>query len=220
MLSFAKGSIKRIKKKAQKPQNKIIAHTEMVNLVTVSRLEEGKGIDRAIRVHKRLNDEGITFYWYIVGNGTILEKLQQRVRVSGLEDKFIFLGLQINPYPYIKAADIFVLPSYSEGAPVVLAEALSLRRPIVSTNVGNASEQIHSGINGLVVDNSDEALYQGLKSLILNKQLRTKFSKELKKFSYDNKSIVKKLMGLFQIHNHRKQSFSKLPLSKQKYFRD
>ena len=213
-------NIERIKKRARKPQNAIDSSQGIINVVTVSRLEGGKGIDRAIRVHKRLNDEGINFRWFVVGTGTVLEKLQQQVNASELQEKFIFLGLQLNPYPYIKAGDIFVLPSLSEAAPLVLTEALSLKRPTVSTNVGNASEQIHSGVNGLVVDNSDEALYQGLKSLILNKQLRTKFSKELRKFTYDNKSIIKKLMGLFQIHKHRKQASSKFHLTKQRILKD
>ena len=198
-------NIKKIRKKATKPQGAIVSTPGIVNVVTVSRLSPEKGIDRAIQVHKRLNDEGINFRWFVVGSGPISEELQQQVNVAGLQGKFIFLGLQMNPYPYMKAADIFVLPSRSEAAPIVLTEALSLMRPIVSTNVGDASQQISSGVNGLVVDDSDEALYQGLKSLILDQRLRTKFSKKLKKFTYDNKGIVKKLMRLFQIHHHEKQ---------------
>jgi glycosyltransferase involved in cell wall biosynthesis len=169
----------------------------LITVVTVGRLTYPKALDRAIKVHNRLNKEHIRFRWLVVGEGEERPHLTALIKKYHLKKKFILLGAYSNPFPYVKKADIFALPSYYEGRSVAIEEAKSLRRPILMTNVSGAHEQIISGVNGLIVDNTEDAIYKGLKKLIKSKKLRKKFSKSLKNFTYDNSAIYKNIEELF-----------------------
>ena len=167
------------------------------NVVSVARLCHEKAFDRAIRVHERLEKEGIHFRWYIVGEGLCRRKLEQQIKACGLEGKFVLLGQKMNPYPYILQADVFAMPSLVEGWCLAVTEAKVLARPILFTDVAGAREQIESEFNGLIVENSEEGIYTGLKRLLLDKSLRNKFSDALKGFEYDNASIYRDIEHLF-----------------------
>jgi glycosyltransferase involved in cell wall biosynthesis len=165
-------------------------------VVTVCRIAGEKGIERSISVHKRLESEGIHFRWYIVGSGPdeYMARLKDQAKSAGLEDRFIFLGHRLNPYPYIKAADVFVLASFYEGCCIVISESEILGRPTLATDTGGVREQIDSGKNGLIVDNTEEAIYEGLKKLLQDASLREQFSENLEAFTYDNTSICRKVL--------------------------
>jgi glycosyltransferase involved in cell wall biosynthesis len=186
--------IHRIQTLAKEPQNDIVPSPYIINVLTVARFGVDKGIDRAIRVHKRLTDEGINFRWYLIGDGSLRPSFETQVSLAGLSGKFLFLGKHDNPYPYMKAADIFVFPSYNEAAPLVVTESLSVGCPVISTNVGSVSEQIQSGKTGLVVENTDDALYKGLKTILLDPRLRQSYRKAASKSTYNNRFIIKQLM--------------------------
>jgi glycosyltransferase involved in cell wall biosynthesis len=161
--------------------------------VSVGRLAPEKALDRAIRVHSRLDKEGFFFRWYIVGEGSERPKLEQQIRQLGLEGKFILLGSKLNPYPYMAQADMFALPSHFEGFSIVINEAKLLARPILLTEVSGAGEQIESEKNGLIVANNEDAIYHGLKRLLQDKALRKRFSEALQGFEYDNESIYRQV---------------------------
>lgn len=188
---------KRIKPLSQAPQRDIPSSSQQLNVLSVGRLTWEKGFDRAIRVHKRLNDEGFNFRWYIVGEGDLWSSLGNQVRAAGLQGKFILLGLRVNPYPYMKASDLFVLSSYTETGPLVTLESLSAGCPVLSTRVGESATQINSGVNGIVVDNSEQALYDGLKMWLKSSDVRQTYRTAANKFVYDNSGIIKDLMKLF-----------------------
>jgi glycosyltransferase involved in cell wall biosynthesis len=188
---------KHIKQDSRSLQTDIVSSPDRINIITVARLTNEKGIDRAIRVHKRLKNEGFDFRWYIIGDGDRRNKLETEALNAGLKGKFIFLGMKDNPYPYMKAADFLVMPSYSEAGPLVTTEALCLGCPPVATKVGSVSQQIKSGINGLVVDNSDQALYEGIKMLLKNKAQLETIKSGAARFEYDNTNSVHELMNMF-----------------------
>jgi glycosyltransferase involved in cell wall biosynthesis len=174
----------------------------LLTMVSVCRLAKPKALERTIRVHKRLDDEGIHFRWYIIGDGDLKSDLEKLIRECHLEGKCILLGSRLNPYPYMQKADLFALLSYVEGFPLALIEAKILSRPIIATNFSGAKDLIHSGRDGLIVDNNEEAIYQGLKRLILSRELRHHFSNTLKGFEYDNSPSLEKIEKLiFSLHN-------------------
>jgi glycosyltransferase involved in cell wall biosynthesis len=166
--------------------------------VTVCRLDPCKGLDRAIRIHKRLDDEGISFRWYVVGGGPEKERLKELIQENHLDNKFILLGTKINPYPYFKKADLVAMLSYHEGFCIAVTEAKILERPIIITKFSAANEQIESGKNGLIVENDEEAIYEGMKKLIQDPFLRSEFSHNLQGFTYDNSQSYKIMEELFQ----------------------
>ena len=130
--------------------------------ITVARLVKQKGIDRFIRVHKRLIDDGLKHKVYIIGDGEERKSLQKLVKTLNVQKTFIFLGKKENPYPYIKLADYFVLLSYYEGYGMVLEEAKVLNKPIIITKTA-AIEAVEDYEKKLIIENDEEEIYKELK---------------------------------------------------------
>ena len=137
------------------------------HIVTVGRVDNStKRMDGIVRMCARLKSEGITqFQWHIVGNGPDLLGNQQLANELRVAELVCFEGEQINPFPYIKNADLFALYSAYEGFPMVIGEAQALKTFILTTNYAAAKEQIAPG-QGIIAEN-DEEFYQELKRLIL-----------------------------------------------------
>lgn len=128
------------------------------NIVTAARLENAhKAIDRAVMTMARLKKmTAVPIKWYVFGEGSDREGIEQLVRENGLEDSFLLMGARSNVYPYIKRADLFVLSSRYEGKPMCVTEAQILGCVPVVTEYGSAREQIQSGVDGIVCANSDD----------------------------------------------------------------
>ena len=88
-----------------------------------------------------------------------------------------FMGQQANPYKYIKNADMYVCTSFSEGFSMVMMETIILATPMLTTNVSGASEMLDSGKYGLIVENSEEGLYQGMKHILDDPELYHHYQK-------------------------------------------
>lgn len=136
------------------------------NILSVGRLVEQKGYERAIDVFNKLKQEGYDFRWSIIGEGILREKLEEKIKSLGLENDIKLLGIKENPYPYIKQCDLFFLPSLYEGFPTVTIEAKILEKPVLATEVSGIKEQIISKRNGLIVKNDNEHIYKELKDIL------------------------------------------------------
>lgn len=148
---------------------------------TVGRLVNVKGYDRLLEVHKKLMDEGIRHRIWIVGEGVERTKLQDYIRKNKLDKSVKLVGFSSNPYKYIKNADIFVSSSRVEGLSSVVLEATILGKVIVSTDCPGTKDILGSDNEcALVVENSTEGLYKGLKEVLTNKDLRKKYQKNIK----------------------------------------
>ncbi|MBM7604644.1 glycosyltransferase involved in cell wall biosynthesis [Metabacillus crassostreae] len=167
-----------------------------LRLLTVGRLTSEKGQDIAIRVLARLINEGFKVKWYCVGEGSSRGEYEKLIENYGLRDKFILLGKTQNPYPFIQQCNIYVQPSRHEGYCITLAEARCLVRPIVTTDFAGAREQIKNGETGLIVGVDEDEIYQGIKSLLINKDLRKKFKNNLENLQIDNRREIIKLSSL------------------------
>ena len=140
--------------------------------ITVCRIENvHKGIDRAVLTAKYLRDKGLDFAWYIIGDGNNMWRNQEQIERYGLQDRIKMIGARLNPYPFIKSADLFVLPSRFEGKPMVITETMMLKVPAVVTEYASAGEQIRDGIDGLVVPNRDDALFAPLEKCLMNPEI-------------------------------------------------
>ena len=96
-----------------------------------------------------------------------------------MENHVIILGKRSNPYPYIKACDIYVQPSRYEGKSVTVREAQMLCKPIVVTNYPTASSQIRDGVDGVIVPMDNEGCAQGIARVILDAPLRQRLTAHL-----------------------------------------
>ena len=117
-----------------------------------------------------------------------------------MEDYFKLMGYTDNPYECINGADMFILPSIFEPFGIVIVEAMTLGVSVLATSNSATGELIKSGYNGLIVDNSNEGLYEGLKKVITDRSLIDKFKDNLIKYDYDkeNDKILKQLYKLFR----------------------
>lgn len=138
-----------------------------LTLVTVGRLVPQKGYDIAAKAAWLLKERGVEFHWYIVGDGDRASIEADIVRY-GIGDCFTLLGAKANPYPYMKAADIYVQTSKFEGYCLTLAEARMLNVPCVTTAFDVVYDQMINGENGLVVDMNAQAVADGIERLMNN----------------------------------------------------
>ena len=134
--------------------------------------------------------------WYIIGYGGDEALIRQKIKEAGMEEHVILLGKRSNPYPYIKACDIYVQPSRYEGKSVTVREAQMLCKPVVVTNYPTAPSQIRSGIDGVIVPMDNEDCAHGLAEVICDKPLQERIIAHLKTHDYGNESEVEKIYTL------------------------
>lgn len=158
-----------------------------------------KGFLRLLRVHKKLIDENIPHELWFLGTGNEEEKMKDFVAKNNLENSVSFFGFQTNPYPYLLHSDIFVSSSVAEGFSLVVAEALTLQKPIVSTRCTGPTEILANGKYGVLVENSEEGLYQGIHSLLTDKAffLEAKEKAILGSEQFNPKKTIQQIETLF-----------------------
>lgn len=167
-----------------------------INFVTVSRLVYQKGIDRLIKVHKKLIESGYRHNLYVIGNGPEKEKLERLIKENNVEKTFHLLGQKENPYPYIRKANYFCLLSRFEGYGMVLEEAKILEKKIIITDTA-AREAVEGYSNKIILENTEEGIYNGLLDVLENNKQEGKTREnEEKKEQYDNSSIIEEVKEL------------------------
>lgn len=153
-----------------------------VTIVTVGRLSKEKGQNLIPRTVRILTDTGNSVKWYLVGEGELRGEIERNIEEEQVQERLILLGSKNNPYPYIKACDIYVQTSLVEGWGLTVSEAKVLKKPIVTTDAGVMSEQIQTGVNGIIVSEwTAEALAAAISQLIDHPELREKFVKQLQR---------------------------------------
>jgi glycosyltransferase involved in cell wall biosynthesis len=170
-----------------------------INICTVGRLAQIKGQGMVPKTVRLLLDAGYQIHWYLVGDGNFREQIMEECRTYHVEDHVYLLGTKENPYPYMKACDIYVQPSYSEGYCTTTVEAKILCKPVVTTPAPGMNEQFVSGENGLIVDAmTPEALFEGIRTLIDHPELRDKFVENLKGEVCNNSGELEKLYAFIE----------------------
>ena len=115
-----------------------------------------------------------------------------------MEENVIILGKKENPYPYIKACDIYVQPSRYEGKSVAVREAQILGKPIIITNYPSSSSQIKNGYDGIVVPLENSACAERIKEVIENKELRERLYRNIMGEDYVGKKEINKFYRLLE----------------------
>jgi glycosyltransferase involved in cell wall biosynthesis len=180
--------------------DKEIERKSQFSIVTVGRLaNNAKGFDRLLEVCKRLNEEKIEYTLTIIGDGLDREKLQNFICENNLNNVYM-AGMQENPYKFMKHADLLVCSSYYEGYNLTVAESLIIGTPVLSTNCTGPCEILDNGEYGMIVENSAEGLYQGIKKIITDKELYNHYkgkAKERRPF-FDEEKIINEVENLFK----------------------
>lgn len=157
-----------------------------INLVTVSRFGKEKSVDRALEAIAGLGGLKDRIHYYIVGDGVQKPKLLEILEREQLQGCVTLCGQLDKPYGYMQAADLLLIPSRSEAAPLVIGEAACLGTPILSTKTSSALEMIEEPGYGWVCDNSVSAMTDMLTLLVCNPDMLDEMSQRLKRHSFQN----------------------------------
>lgn len=142
-----------------------------IRILTVGRLSLEKGQDLAIKVLSTLKKEGLNVRWYCVGEGKARTEYEQLIKTYRVEQDFILLGANPNPYNFMNQCDIYIQPSRHEGFCITLAEARCFNKPIICTKFTGAKEQIKNKETGIIVSFDEDHLYLAIKNFIEDKIL-------------------------------------------------
>ncbi|WP_336716794.1 glycosyltransferase [Chryseobacterium mucoviscidosis] len=166
--------------------------------ISVGTVFPQKGFDRLLKVHKKLLNEGFQHKVLIVGDGYDFENIKKLKSELGIDETATMLGFTDNPYPYFKNADFYILSSRYEGFPTVLFEAITLKKKIISTEVSGANEMLNDGELGLIVENSEEGIYNGMKKALSEPEFFNKYPERLMNYEmpFNLKNSVSKIVSI------------------------
>lgn len=168
----------RIASLAKKPlpdNSAFVKSSACYKLLTVGRLNYQKAYDIAIDALAILRKRNIDADWFVLGEGSLQKELTRQIAKKGLSDHFFLLGSTNNPYPYYRAATIYVHATRFEGKSIAIEEAQLLSKAIVASDCTGNREQIQSGTNGILVTLTPEAVANGIETLLANPFLIQKY---------------------------------------------
>ena len=149
---------------------------------------------------KKMVDDGLDVKWFIIGYGS--EEIERTVRENaekeGVVDKVVILGKKENPYPYIKACDIYVQPSRYEGKSITVREAQILYKPVIITNYPTAKSQVMDGVDGVIVPMEVDECASEMADFISNVEKRNGIIHYLETHDYGNEQEVNKIYDLLR----------------------
>ena len=134
----------------------------------------------------------------IIGYGGDEGLIQNKIEEFGVQKNVILLGKKENPYPYIKACDIYVQPSRYEGKAVAVREAQILNKPVVITDFETSKSQLTDGFDGVIVPMDNEGCAEGICNLIKDKELQQRLIENTKITDYTNKQELEKIYALLE----------------------
>ena len=170
------------KQEARSKNSNLGTQNSEPTFVSVGTVFPQKGFDRLLKVHKRLLDEGFHHKILILGDGYDFENIKDLQKALGVTETSTLFGFTDNPYPQIKNADFYILSSRYEGFPTVLFEAITLKKNIIATDVSGVREMMDDGKLGLIVENSDEGIYLGMKKALENPESFDQYAEILKNY--------------------------------------
>lgn len=171
-------------------ESPVVLPSGRLNVLTVARFGKEKGVLRAIQAIEMLGPEINKLSYYLIGEGVEFNDAKALVSELGLSDVVHLLGAKDNPYGYMRAADLLLIPSYSEAASLVIGEAACLGTPVLSTRTSSAEEMISDTGFGWVCENSVEGIRDGLRALIYDPQLLAERTEYLSARTFDNERAL------------------------------
>ena len=170
-----------------------ISDDKSIKLLSVGRFVPAKNFDNVPAICSLLIDKGFNVKWYLIGYGGDEELIRNRIREYHMENRVIVLGKKDNPYPYMKACDLYIQPSRYEGKCVSVREAQMLCKPVVITNYPTSSSQLDDGIDGVIVPMDNEGCAEGISTVLKDQELLNKLQKNCSERDYSNEEEVKKI---------------------------
>ena len=178
-------------------------HDEMMlgkcsTLLSVGRFCDAKNFDNVPDICRRLVADGLDVKWYLIGYGGDEPLIRQRIAEAGMQDRVIILGKKENPYPYIRACDLYVQPSRYEGKAVTVREAQLLGKPVVITDYATSASQLEDGVDGVIVPMDNAGCAAGIAALLRDPERMRQLSENCAKRDYTNCAEIEKIYALME----------------------
>lgn len=167
-------------------------------LLSIGRFSDAKNFDNIPDICKRLLKTGLPVKWYLIGYGSGEALIRQKISEAHMEEHVIILGKKENPYPYIKACNLYVQPSRYEGKCVTVREAQILGKPVVITRYATALSQLEDGVDGMIVPMDNAGCANGIAVLLRDPDRMEQLSQTCRQRDYSNCQEVEKLYQLME----------------------
>ena len=167
-----------------------------IKILSIGRFCDAKNFDNVPDICRRILKAGLDIKWYLIGYGGDEPLIRRRITEASMEDRVIILGKKENPYPYIKACDLYVQPSRYEGKAVTVREAQMLCKPVVITRYATSASQLEDGVDGVIVPMENAGGAEGIVELLRNPKRMKQLSDTCAERDYTNAQEVEKIYRL------------------------
>lgn len=184
-----------IRSRAKEEAVSLCEDASVVKLLTIGRFSPQKKMEDIPFLCRRIREKGIDVRWFIIGYGSkeIEEVVRENAEKEGVVEHVVILGKKENPYPYIKACDIYVQPSRYEGKSITVREAQILCKPVIITNYPTALSQVQDGVDGVIVPMEVEECAARMAEFIADVPKQRRIVEYLQTHDYGNENEVEKI---------------------------
>ena len=186
-----------IERQSNNPQDEM-QKEKSFKLLSVGRFSEQKNFDNVPDICRRLIADGLDVTWYLIGYGGDEPLIRQKIDEAGMQERVIILGKKDNPYPYMRACDLYVQPSRYEGKAVTVREAQLLGKPVVITNYATSGSQLEDGADGVIVPMDNAGCAAEIAALLRDPARMQRLSENCAKRDYTNSVEVEKIYALME----------------------
>ena len=166
--------------------------------MSVGRFSEQKNFDNVPDICRRLIADGLDVTWYLIGYGGDEALIRQKINEAGMQERVIILGKKDNPYPYMRACDLYVQPSRYEGKAVTVREAQLLGKSVVITDYATSGSQLEDGVDGVIVPMDNAGCAAGIAALLRDPARMQRLSENCEKRDYTNSAEIEKIYALME----------------------
>lgn len=172
---------------------------DRINLLSVGRFGEAKNFESIPEICRNMIDMGARpFKWHLIGYGDKESLIRKNIERFDVSDYIEILGKRVNPYPFIKACDIYLQPSRFEGKAVTVREAQMLGKPVIVTAYETAPSQIQNGIDGLILPLNTQEFARQLTPILSDKDMLKDLELFCSSHDFGNEQEVNKLLYLIR----------------------
>ena len=164
-----------------------------IRLLSIGRFCSAKNYDNVPDITARLVKKGLNVVWYLIGFGGDEGLIRRKIIEAKMEKHVVLLGKKSNPYPYIKACDLYIQPSRYEGKSVTVREAQMLGKPVVISKYPTSSSQLENGVDGVIVPMDNQGCADGIAELLKAPDRIKKFQKNCAAKDYSNAEEINRI---------------------------
>lgn len=190
------------KKLIKKQSNELLQQYEMpqkgIRLLSIGRYCTAKNFDNVPDICRRLLEQGLDVYWYLIGFGGDEALIRKQIEACCMEERVVLLGKKSNPYPYIKACDVYIQPSRYEGKCVSVREAQMLGKPVIITDYSTAKDQLEDKVDGIIVPLDNKKCAQGIAKIINDTERLQQLHVNTIGREYSNRKEIEKIYRLLE----------------------